>query len=429
MTYTPYYPGGWHDSPSAATPITAAALQNIETGVGAVTTVAAANTTAITANTTAIAANATAIGAETTRATAAEALLMPLTSSFSLANNSYQSIQAWTVTGQTDSPLAPFGTIAGSQTYGGIQGPAFWFGYNPALLSASVSSSAHGAVGMSCFGDAGDTNNGAGGHGLEMNVAAFRSANGLVSTNAMEMVAVDDNTNTVNTVLRCGTGNVNGIFSGITFQKSDASMTYMIMGPVVSDNISILRPITFSGVTFTQSVAATATWSLTSTAGSMLFELFAQGTSALAQFIATSATGTAQFILNGNTAISSQMVFQKNGVNTWILEDSAGTSMYLVNNSGNIHALYASGTNTAGNYDNAQTYFLTKTLIYGSLVINNGGSALATTATKGFIYIPTCAGPPTGVPAANTGTSPVVYDTTNNKLMVYNGGWKGVVLS
>lgn len=51
--------------------------------------------------------------------------------------------------------------------------------------------------------------------------------------------------------------------------------------------------------------------------------------------------------------------------------------------------------------------------------------ALATTATDGDMYIPTCAGPPTGVPRGVTGKVAVRYDTTNNKLYIYNGGWKG----
>jgi hypothetical protein len=53
----------------------------------------------------------------------------------------------------------------------------------------------------------------------------------------------------------------------------------------------------------------------------------------------------------------------------------------------------------------------------GSLV--QGTAALATTATDGFLYIPTCAGAPTGVPTAQTGTVPIVFDTTDKRLYVY----------
>jgi hypothetical protein len=58
-----------------------------------------------------------------------------------------------------------------------------------------------------------------------------------------------------------------------------------------------------------------------------------------------------------------------------------------------------------------------------------GASAPATTATEGFPYMPSVAGAPTGVPSAQTGYSPFVYDTTNNKLWVYNGAWRGTVLA
>jgi hypothetical protein len=58
----------------------------------------------------------------------------------------------------------------------------------------------------------------------------------------------------------------------------------------------------------------------------------------------------------------------------------------------------------------------------GSVAFND--AALATDATRGFIMIPSCAGAPTGTPAdIPTGQIPIVFDSTNNKLYVYDGGW------
>lgn len=58
-----------------------------------------------------------------------------------------------------------------------------------------------------------------------------------------------------------------------------------------------------------------------------------------------------------------------------------------------------------------------------------GTAALATTATDGFFYITTSAGPPTGVPTAFTGRSPIHIDSSNHTFYVYSAGWKGVQLS
>jgi hypothetical protein len=59
----------------------------------------------------------------------------------------------------------------------------------------------------------------------------------------------------------------------------------------------------------------------------------------------------------------------------------------------------------------------------GGMVV--GTAALATSATDGFLYVPTCAGTPTGVPTTQTGTAAIVINTTNNKLYFYSGGaWR-----
>lgn len=53
-----------------------------------------------------------------------------------------------------------------------------------------------------------------------------------------------------------------------------------------------------------------------------------------------------------------------------------------------------------------------------------GSAALATNATDGFLYIPTCAGTPTGTPTTATGRIPMVYDTSAHQFWFYDGGWK-----
>jgi hypothetical protein len=53
------------------------------------------------------------------------------------------------------------------------------------------------------------------------------------------------------------------------------------------------------------------------------------------------------------------------------------------------------------------------------------GNSIATNASSGFLYVPTCAGTPTGAPESYTGRAPIVIDTTNNKLYFYSGGaWR-----
>ena len=76
-------------------------------------------------------------------------------------------------------------------------------------------------------------------------------------------------------------------------------------------------------------------------------------------------------------------------------------------------------TVTASNGGNPKVGSNTNNLCLGT------GSALATSATTGHVCIPSCAGAPTGVPVgAGAGQLPMIYDTTNNFLYIYNGGWK-----
>lgn len=57
-----------------------------------------------------------------------------------------------------------------------------------------------------------------------------------------------------------------------------------------------------------------------------------------------------------------------------------------------------------------------------NVIINS--AAIGTTATSGFLYIPSCPGTPTGTPTTYTGRNPFVWDSTNKDLYIYDGGWK-----
>ena len=91
-------------------------------------------------------------------------------------------------------------------------------------------------------------------------------------------------------------------------------------------------------------------------------------------------------------------------------------------------SIYNAGGNTISYYNGSSVVSaLQWTGPGGSVIIGN--TALSTSATDGFFYIPTCAGTPTGVPTTQNSAVPMVYDTTGAKLWIYRGGaWHGVAI-
>jgi hypothetical protein len=113
--------------------------------------------------------------------------------------------------------------------------------------------------------------------------------------------------------------------------------------------------------------------------------------------------------VRGTGSTGSQIHLSQDGVADWAFGQPAGANAFA----------FFSGRNPA--VDGTERMRIESN---GSIRAG-AASALATTATDGFLYVPTCAGVPTGTPTAITGMVPIVVDTTNNRFYFYSGGaWR-----
>jgi hypothetical protein len=143
------------------------------------------------------------------------------------------------------------------------------------------------------------------------------------------------------------------------------------------------------------------------------------------------AAGTADNYFAGNVGIGTaspnakfNVLSADNSATTVIASFDANNASQRIQIGYNKIAQYA---NTAGIsfYTNGINGTERMTITNTGNVVAGGSVALATTATDGFLYVPTCAGTPTGTPTAITGMAPIVVNTTNNKLYFYSGGaWR-----
>ena len=128
----------------------------------------------------------------------------------------------------------------------------------------------------------------------------------------------------------------------------------------------------------------------------------------------------------------------KYGGDVFLSRDAANTLAQRNGTTAQEDRLYRSYTD-ASNYSRLVRRFNTTTAVIhaegtgsgsdGSVAFND--AALSTSATVGFVMIPSCAGTPTGVPAdIPTGQCPMVVDSSGTKLYVYVGGaWKSCTLA
>lgn len=108
---------------------------------------------------------------------------------------------------------------------------------------------------------------------------------------------------------------------------------------------------------------------------------------------------------------------------TWTINGSKSTGTGL----GGSIVFQTTPAGTTGTAQNALATALTiasaTNTMQPSVVVGN--QAISTSATDGFLYIPTCAGTPTGTPTTFTGRVPMIFDTTNSQFWFFTGAaWK-----
>lgn len=231
---------------------------------------------------------------------------------------------------------------------------------------------------------------------------------------------------------------------------SSINMTFD--GNSLTVGTSVISPIYQGSTSASGSITIRATSSATD--GNILF--YTDNTTERARILSTGEflVGTTTLLIS--TDVSNFFKNQNGGSLLWVLNNTSGTAARAgllassnngttvisatalsaayttsginVANTGVLQSNLAAGLNV-GTSSNTQMSFWTNSTkkisipAAGGLVI--GTAALATTATDGFLYIPTCAGPPTGVPTVQTGTVAMIFDTTNKKLYIYSGSWIG----
>lgn len=177
------------------------------------------------------------------------------------------------------------------------------------------------------------------------------------------------------------------------------------------------------------------------------------GTSALSCGAVTSATTGVPIIANSTNSNAAKFRWQDAGVTRGFLGASGTYSLLVQDEVGNVDFAVRTASQSAeagadGSVGSPVFTRLTDTntgmyfpatdelgfttggafallLDSNQSVVTGPSGALATTATDGFLYIPTCAGTPTGTPTAKTGKVPMVFDTTNNVFYIYDGSWLG----
>jgi len=132
-------------------------------------------------------------------------------------------------------------------------------------------------------------------------------------------------------------------------------------------------------------------------------------------------TSVVSTVFNTNAALDLNL--QTNGLNQVLVlhTASATRAVSLTGSNGGNPAISTTGGNLAWG---------AALVANANLRLSHGTSALATSATEGFLHLQSCAGTPTGVPASiPTAQIPTVYDSTNQRIYFYSGSWRSVAVA
>ena len=201
-------------------------------------------------------------------------------------------------------------------------------------------------------------------------------------------------------------------YPAIDFRKAGSNFGYIGTGSISGDSAGDL------------SIQTTGTLRLAAGGTTAVLTIASNSISATQPFTITKTSGGAMVIINA-VSFGGAVAFQNNGTQFGAFGSEANNlTSGSINNlnfqAGSSSITFATGGTSLSNI---------------RLKIDNNGNvvtssaALSTSATNGFLYVPTCAGAPSGTPTAFTGTVALVFDTTDNKLYFYNGSWKAATYS
>lgn len=140
--------------------------------------------------------------------------------------------------------------------------------------------------------------------------------------------------------------------------------------------------------------------------GSVIASFLGNGKVGIGTSTPSKALSIGERILFGDDGVASWGVAGANGQLTW------DTNKAIINGLGANALEFQSGDVPYVYIENNGDVILGRKYTFG------------TTQQTGMIYIPECAGIPTGIPTAYTGKVSLLFNSTDNILNVYNGAWK-----